>query len=486
MKSKIARRLTLYFTIVLLLFSLMASSLFSLLFARHTADITKRDLHAHAESIAETLSHFTQNYDQKTCQGGGFKAYMRFVGDFAMSDLFLLDAQCQSVTLGEESKPAENLPEAARPLVAQVFETGEILSVSADASSRVHADNLIAAAPVYDAEGRIVYVAVLCAPLNLVEHTQRDGVILLSICFSITMVLAIGVSVVLSHRFVTPLSRMMNTTTKLMQGEYSAKTGVHQHDEIGVLAEHIDELSLQLAAVEKERRQLDQMRQDFFSDISHELRTPIAVLKGSVELLREGMIQGEEEKENYYRQLFTDVTHLERLVNDLLELTRLQNPHFRIEKDVVNLGDILSESARFMRPAAAKKQITLHYDNPCNPFPVLGDYGRLRQMMIVLLDNAIKFSPEGSEVKLTAQPTKDGCLVCVTDHGGGMDEETLTHIFDRYFHNRSSLNRSGSGLGLPIAKEIALRHAVSITCESRIGEGTQFSLLFPEHDLTDR
>ena len=486
MKNKIARRLTLYFTIVLLLFSMMASSLFSLLFARHTADITRRDLHAHAASIAETLSHFTQSYSAESCQGGGFKAYMRFVGDFAMSDLFLLDAQCQSVTLGEESRPAENLPEAARPLVAKVFETGEILDISAGSSSRVHADNLIAAAPVYDAEGRIAHVAVLCSPLDIVEHTQRDGVILLSICFAITLVLAIGVSVVLSHRFVTPLSRMMNTTTKLMQGEYSAKTGVKQHDEIGVLAEHIDALSLQLAAVEKERQQLEQMRQDFFSDISHELRTPIAVLKGSVELLREGMIKSEEEKETYYRQLFTDVTHLERLVNDLLELTRLQNPHFRIEKDVVNLGDILSESARFMRPAAAKKQITLRYESSCAPFPVLGDYGRLRQMMIILLDNAIKFSPEGAVVELAAQPQKDACLVCVTDHGTGMDEETRSHIFDRYFHSCSALNRSGSGLGLPIAKEIALRHAISITCESQIGEGTQFALLFPEHELTDK
>ena len=152
--------------------------------------------------------------------------------------------------------------------------------------------------------------------------------------------------------------------------------------------------------------------------------------------------------------------------------------------DVVNLSDVLSDSVRLMRQRTEKKNILLRFDNQAGPFPVLGDYGRLRQLMIILLDNAIKFSPEQSAIELVSRRSAGGCEVSVTDHGAGMDKETLSQIFARYFHNSTSQNRSGTGLGLPIAKEIALRHQAEFSCESRPGEGTCFTLFFPEQALT--
>ncbi|MBR5288093.1 MAG: hypothetical protein IKU34_05810 [Clostridia bacterium] len=484
MNNKIARRLTWYFAAVLIVFALVTGGLFSLLFTRHTADVAIRDIRAHTISIADTLSHFITNYHEGSCTGGGFKSYTRFVGELSMCDLYLIDAHGEMATIGELEKRDGVLPQEAMPLVERVFETQEVVS-DLFFSGLLRGDILISGAPVWAENGEIRYAVILLDSLDNAGHTLRDTVYILGACLAIAMVLAMVISNLLSCRFVIPLYRMKETTAKLINGDYSAKTEIRQNDEIGILAGHIDELSVKLNAAEKERSQLEQMRQDFFSDISHELRTPLAVLKGNIELLRQDASGEPESRRAAYDQLYADANHMQHLVNDLLELTRLQNPHFAIDMDVINLIDVLSDTARSMRQQAAAKQIAIELDDQMGPFPVLGDYARLRQMMIILLDNAIKFSPAHSTVLLAARPAPGGCEISVTDHGTGFDQKTLEHIFDRYFHSRSLTNRNGTGLGLPIAKEIALRHQLEFTCESKEGKGSRFALVFPGYRIPD-
>ena len=484
MRNKIAQRLTLYFAAVLLVFALLSGTLFSLMFARHTADVTSIDIKDHAESIAGTLSHFIGSYNSGDCSGSGFKSYVRFIGEAATGDLFLLDADCQPAALGEMKLPELPIPEQAPALVKRVFQENEVVCESFY-TRPFHAHNLFAAAPVHDLDGNVLYVLLLQAPLGSIDHTLRDAFYILASSLCIAGVLGILGSYILSRRLVTPLHKMMRTTTQLMQGYYSAKTDIHQHDEIGVLAGQIDELANRLDEAQEERRQLDQMRQDFFSDISHELRTPISVIKGNVELLCENMIGEGEQRLDHYRQLYRDIGHIEHLVNDLLELTRLQNPHFNIQMEPINLIGVLEESVRFMRQRAEEKQILVRLENDVDLFAVLGDYMRLRQLMIILLDNAIKFSPAHAEVVIAAKRTGDRCIVSVTDHGVGIEQEAIEHIFDRFFHSASSRNCTGTGLGLPIAKEIAQRHQLTFTCESTPGKETRFSLVFSEHPVLE-
>ena len=477
LKNKIAKRLTLYFAAVLLVFALVVGVLFSFMFARHTAAVTAKDMRDHAESIAGTLSHFVANYFQGECQGSGFKAYVRFIGDAATGDLFVLDRNYAPATLGELESSNVPLPQGAESLVDRVYEENAIISDSFS-TDLFHADNLITGAPVRGRDGNVLYVLLLCAPAGSIDHIQRDTVYILASCLGIAGVLGFIVSDILSHRFVTPLHRMMDTTTQLTQGRYDAQTHVRQSDEIGTLAGHIDALAKELSAAEKERQELDQMRQDFFSDISHELRTPIAVLKGNVELLQNGFIHDPDKLKAAYNQLSADANHIEHLVTDLLELTRLQNPHFAIRMQVINLMDVLCDTVRSMRQAADKKQVTIALDSPVSLYPVEGDYGRLRQLMIILLDNAIKFSPAQSCIRIDVSANDNLCAVSVTDQGAGIPPQALEHIFDRYFHSRSRHNASGSGLGLPIAREIALRHGLDFTCTSEVGRGTCFTLVF--------
>ena len=127
MKNKIAQRLTLYFALTLILFALIAGMLFSLMFARHTSDVTRRDLRAHAASIAQTIGHFTADCDEGECKGGGFKAYMRYIGDAAMSDLYLLDRNGSHAVIGEMEAPQTPIAEEALSLANKAFETGDII-----------------------------------------------------------------------------------------------------------------------------------------------------------------------------------------------------------------------------------------------------------------------------------------------------------------------------------------------------------------------
>ncbi len=477
MKHKISRRLIGYFSAVLLLFSLVVGGLFFLLFTLHTAELQAQDLRLHAASIADTVSQFLQNYCEGSCNGGGFRAYLRFVGDFAMSDLWLVDKAGRTVELGQSagSAPAAPLEPDIAELARAVLSEGSVASAS---SSLFFDSTLTVGAPVKGADDVAAYALLLRRKIDAVGRAQQDGLVILAFCLLTALVLASALSVLLARRFVTPLKRMARATEQIMDGDYAARTEVSQSDEIGALARHIDELSARLCTAESERKEMEQMRQDFLSTISHELRTPVTVIKGSLEVLNEGLVTSAGEVKAYVRQMLSDITHLQRLVNDLLELTRLQNAGFQIDKTLLNLDDVLTEAVRAMRRVSEPRHISIVYTNAVGPFLVYGDYGRLRQMFTVVLDNAVKFSAAGGSVEVEVTETPEGCAVTLTDHGQGIEPQELDHIFDRFFSKRGTQNVAGSGLGLSIAREIAARHDVEVRCESTPGVRTCFSFHF--------
>lgn len=478
MNHKLTWRLICNFAAVLLAFSLLVGLLFSSLFQARTRSIYLEDLRAHALSIADTISQFSQNYQSGLCRGGGFKAYFRFIGDVARSEIWLVDAQNQPVMLDEQipSSLETVLPQGYEELVQSVFASGDVKTLAADTSSRM--GDLVVGCPVHDTEGNVIYALLLRRPLNNLDQISHDVPQTLLLCLLFALALGVLLSILLSHRFIMPIHQMIHATQMMMAGQYDISTGITQQDELGTLARHIDALSARLLAANRAQQELDSMRTEFFSNVSHELRTPISVLKGSLEVLSEGLLTDPEEERAYCRQMLADANHMERLVNDLLELSRLKDSHFQIHLEPVNLIDILQETIRSMHPKTTVKRIRITLCGDTSPCPMLGDYGRLRQLFTILLDNAIKFSPEDSSVTVSISQA-ERCTVRVQDHGCGIAPEALPHIFDRFYRQHSSANCTGTGLGLPIAHEIALRHQSELVCTSVLGEGTCFTLSFP-------
>ncbi len=487
MKYKITKRLIGYFSVVLLLFSMIAGVLFWALFTWHTAAIHEQELTKRAIAIADTLSQFQQtagsNYGFGTGagRGGGYGAYLRFIDEIAMSKVWLVDENGQRIEMGHRgsSLSYDNLPDGAEDLIQKVYQGN--MESSQTFSFMPGISTVTVGVPVKKEDGTIFAALLLHSSIDGMEQARRDGILILVFCMFTALILAIGIAILFARHFIRPLQVMSGVTEQIIRGDYQIHTGISQNDEIGMLAGNIDELSVRLSKVDLERKELDKMRQDFVSNISHELRTPITVIKGSLEVLDQGLVDGQDEVKEYYHQMLADVSCLQRLVNDLLELSRLQNAGFRIEKVKMNLSDALSESVRSMQRLAAKKSIEIHLKKEELPVLFLGDYGRIRQMFSIILDNAVKFSPPGQIVDVLLQPDKEGDTVTITDYGKGIPEEEIPYIFERFHKERSEQNNSGSGLGLPIASEIAKRHDIEIVCKSVLGQGTSFLFIFPNH-----
>ncbi len=268
---------------------------------------------------------------------------------------------------------------------------------------------------------------------------------------------------------------MKNTALQLSNGDYTAKSGVNQNDEIGELANTIDLLAMRLDRASKESEKLEKLRRDFVANISHELKTPITVIRGSLEALYDKVVADPKKIEEYQIQMLKEAKFLERLVGDLLDLSKLQNTDFIIDKTDVNINDVMMDVIRSGYQLAKKKNIRIDSSLPNEFISIQGDYGRLRQMFLILMDNAIKFSFQDGVVEIKV--TKDE--VSIRDHGPGIDEGHLPYIFDRFYKTQGEENKSGTGLGLAIAKQIGERHSIKLTAQNHPHGGALFICKIP-------
>ena len=485
MKYKITHRLEGYFSAVLLLFSITVGILFAAQFAYHTARTHELELKKQAVSMAGTISQFQQKIACRPGSQRGYGAYLQFISDISLGEVWLVDEHAQTIELdtGSYSLSYAKLPEGTEDLIDQVFK-GQVASNKAF-SPMLDVSSITVGAPVYDSEGNIIAAFLIHSPVNGIHDARRHSTAILIACILTALLLTFALSVALTRHFIRPLQEIGQAAEKVMAGDYSARAQVDQDDEIGALASNINNLFAQLSDIESQRHNLDKIQQDFVSNVSHELRTPITVIKGSLEVLEQGLVTDQGEMQDYFRQMLSDTLHLERLVNDLLELSRLQNSNFEISKARLDLADVLTDSVRSIQRISDKKQVDIRFENTAGTVLFCGDYGRLRQMFLIVLDNAVKFSPPRSTVSVTMQydRQKNQCAIAVSDCGCGIQPEDIPYIFNRFYKNRSESNYSGSGLGLPIAKQIASRHQISITCKSNFCDRTTFTfLLTPNPD----
>ncbi len=492
MKNKIALKLSGYFTFALIIFSIVVGIVFITLFRQHTINIHKSELERRALSISEDLLLFYEDECVGSCETehitdteelnkNGYGAYLRFIDRIAMCDVWIINKSHEIITRGHKMSISYNysdLPKNAEDIIKTVFEGETILSENF--STILNAPTLTVGVPIKSKSHHedIIGVVLLHSPVENSNQALNQGIILLVISISIAFIISIILSICFSITFTKPLNKMKTTAINLSVGNYAVKTNVSQNDEIGELAQTIDILSLKLLDASNESKKLEQIRRDFVANISHELKTPITIIRGSLEALYDGVVTEVAQVQNYYEQMLEETKGLQRLVTDLLDLSKLQNADFSIEMETVNLYDIINDIVRSMNKLAEQKNITINIENTTNNCNVIGDYGRLRQMFIIVLDNAIKFSPQNSNIYIKIYK-KDKLFVSVYDEGKNIPKEDLPYIFDRFFKTKSSENKNGTGLGLAIAKQIAIRHNVEINVISDMDKGCEFIFLFP-------
>ena len=223
-----------------------------------------------------------------------------------------------------------------------------------------------------------------------------------------------------------------------------------------------------------ESERLDQLRKDYVANVSHELRTPLTAIKGLIDPLHDGLIRDEEKRKEYYALILKETARLTRLINDLLELSRLQSTTQGFERKEFDLNPFLIDVKEKYLHIAQEKGIKLHLTLSDSPNLYLGNEDRLDQVLTVLLDNAFKFTPRNGnvEIKLQSHPTHYALIV--QDDGEGIDPVDLPYIFDRFYTVDKARSAKSTGLGLSIAKEILTHLGESIRVESTLEQGTSF------------
>ena len=474
MRGRIALRLLAFFAAALLLLAGITSLLFRTLFTTSLKDAKREEMLARADALSQSLGQALESAPRGAgrgaAQGAMGASYAGYVRLLAASEpnLWVLDENLEFLSTGRmmgRVPEYKALPPDAEEMVREVFEGRVTLSESF--SGLVGAPTLTVGAPIRQS-GRVVGALLLHDAVAGVQDAVRKGQALLLYSTLAALLLAILLSVLLSYTFTRPISRIKLTAGRLAEGDYDAKTGLARGDEIGELAQSVDTLSVRLLEARLEGQREEQRRKDFLANVSHELRTPVTVLRGSLEALRDGVVRDPGKVEEYYTQMLLETQGLQRLVNDLMELARLQNADFPIQRGELSLRDVFADALRAADRLAQDKGVRLEKEIPDGPVPFFGDYERLRQMLLVALDNAVKFSSPGGRVRARM----GGNEITVSDEGPGIPPEELEAVFDRFHKSGSGGDRQGSGLGLAIARQIAQRHGIQIALESVVGRGT--------------
>jgi two-component system, OmpR family, sensor histidine kinase ResE len=230
-----------------------------------------------------------------------------------------------------------------------------------------------------------------------------------------------------------------------------------------------------------EERVLEKMRKDFIANVSHELRTPISMLQGYSEAIVDDIAESQEEKKEMAKVIYDESLRMGRLVNELLDLARMEAGHIQLTLDDVNLPVFMNRIVHKFQGLARDSEIHLSADFENDIPNIIFDPDRIEQVLTNLIDNAIRHTPQGGSVRLHVRNDDFGIKVEVSDSGSGIPEEDLPFVFERFYKadKARTRGRAGTGLGLAIAKNIIDAHHGHISVQSKIGQGTTFAFLLP-------
>ena len=467
--NKIGKKLFGYFFLVMIFFSVVV-------FTGYYGILKYQLIGHHEEELVDKTEIITRQLEEFCCTDGqvGKGAYLKYLDDITLAEVYVIRKDGEPFTCGKNPDSEKQASAKVKMYANQVFSTEKSIL------ERVKNENgksiLYVAEPVFE-EGELISALVMVDTFKMEWDNFVVPMLVLLFCLLLAITVSIFLIVFLVKRFMKPIHRIGFVTKELANGNYQAKVGIYDNNEIGILAKETDILAEKLDVAQRKSERMNKMQKDYITNLSHELRTPVAVIRSSLEAIKDGMVAPEEVLD-YQNQILTETVSLQRLINDMLELSRLENEDFPIEKDTMNLYEALEDSIRSVRLLANDHNIEIEYSRKGEEWLIDGDYGRIRQMFIIVLENAVKYSKNDTKIQIEVYEKERECFVSVQDEGCGISKEDQEMIFEK-FYRTSDMKKTGTGLGLVIMKNIAKRHDIDFRLTSEVGKGTKILFIIP-------
>lgn len=287
------------------------------------------------------------------------------------------------------------------------------------------------------------------------------------------IILALGVTIFVSKRMSKPMIEIEKATREIAKGNLNTKVQIQSNDEVGSLAQAINDLSIELNNYRRNRSEL-------LANISHELRTPISYLKGYAQLINSHQYRDDKELENYSGIIEKESDRLAKLIQELFELSKMEEGQINLYMQSIDIEDMIESVLQKVKLKAMKKNIHLVFNIDQELPLIISDGSRVEQIILNLMENAINYT-EAGEIVVTATYLKNSITVSIKDTGVGIPDEDIPFIFDRFYRVEKSRSREmgGTGLGLAIVSELVKQLQGSITVETELGKGTEFLLSLP-------
>jgi two-component system phosphate regulon sensor histidine kinase PhoR len=296
----------------------------------------------------------------------------------------------------------------------------------------------------------------------------------------VTLVLVAGASTIVSRRISRPMVAIAESVEKIRRGDLDKHIDVATGDEIGRVAQAVNELVDKLKADIVELQKLQRVRSEFLGNVSHELRTPIFTLQGYLETLLNGAIDDPSVNRSFIEKASAHAARLNSLLNDLIDISRIESGEMKMSFRYFRVNDFLESVVNDFQRAAQQRGVTLSISPATDPdVEVFGDKERLREVMSNLVDNAIKYNGERGNVNVSTERIEGKVRLVVSDTGVGIGEEHLSRIFERFYRVDKDRSRAvgGTGLGLAIVKHIVEAHGSKVDVQSTPGKGTSFGFI---------
>ena len=460
MKNKIGKRLVRSFLIIILITISIIDIFLLFAFSSYYYNNISKEL---IQRMEVSLEIYRRDYSDKSIEDLIYED----------SDIFLSNTNAEVQIL---DKDKNLLSDSIGRLASNPIETSDVLAAERGEiktwkgeESQTGESIMSVAGPIKNNEGETIGYLRFISSMEEVKAAIFKTIISILIFTLFVALLTTTVSLLISKSIVRPILELTEVAKTMLKGNYEEKAKVFEDDEIGELAKTLNAMSDEI--INKDR-----IKNDFISSISHELRTPLTSIKGWAVVLKDAKEDEKDLMEDGLNIIENEADRLAKMVEELLDFSRYISGRITLDKEIIDISQTCLDISKQMRPRAKSNNIELITDLPKESILINADENRIKQLLINLLDNAIKFTSDKGWVKFQMLKEDDKVQIMISDNGMGMTKEELAHVKEKFYKGKHS--KSHSGIGLSISDEITKLHqgSLEIFSEENIGTTVKVSL----------